>query len=364
MQVQRHILGQWIPAIVVSASVVSPQPPQTQPETEREDAREQTLSTTSHEKATPDQRSWRRPLDSRNQFPIALMFVSLTPDSATSLSRGDTRVDVRFDYSNIISGHEAEDEFFYLDLEYLRSEILVSHGLPKRVEFGISVPFYVYYGGFLDGFVDGLHESFGLPNFLRGQTGNGLTRYEFVTDAGAPFLGERAVNDVGDVTLHLKKTLFRDPRFALAARGDVKIPTGDPRSLSGSGATDLGMGVAFDRITDRWGFYSNANYQFLGQPEAFRVKDYFSFMVGFDYRVKPRLTAHLQVDYARPFVESELPIFAEPAVQVAMGLRWRYSDRFTYEWRFVEDLADPAPDFTLGFQLGIYWNTKGESAHP
>jgi hypothetical protein len=94
------------------------------------------------------------------------------------------------------------------------------------------------------------------------------------------------------------------------------------------------------------------------------VKNYFSLMVGFDYRVKPRLTAHLQLDHAQAFVESRLSTFEEPPQQVAMGLRWRYSDRFVYEWRFVEDLSDGAPDFTLGFQLGIRWRAKGAPANP
>jgi hypothetical protein len=359
MNRQRHVLGQWIPAMLLSASVTFAQPPQS------DEARKRESSNPSNETAAAaGERVWRRPLDSRNQFPVSLMFVSLTPDSATSLSRGDTSVDVRFDYSNIIIGRETDDELLYLDLEYLRSEVLIRHGLPWAVEAGVSIPFYVYYGGFLDPFVGGLHEFLGLPNFLRGQTGNGLTRYEFVTGTHAPFLGDDAIKAVGDITVHLKKTLFAGERYALAARSDVKLPVGEPATLSGSGAADAGIGVAFDRVTHRWGLYSNANYHFLGQPDGFRVKNYFSLMVGFDYRVKPRLTAHLQLDHAQAFVESRLSTFEEPPQQVAMGLRWRYSDRFVYEWRFVEDLSDGAPDFTLGFQLGIRWRAKGAPANP
>ena len=115
---------------------------------------------------------------------------------------------------------------------------------------------------------------------------------------------------------------------------------------------------AFDRITDRWAFYSNANFQFLGQPDEFRVQNFFSFMVGFDLRLKPRMTAHLQFDHARPFIESELDIFNKGAQQLALGLRWRYSDRFVYEWRFVEDLSDASTDFTVAFQVGIRWDRK------
>lgn len=309
-------------------------------------------------------RRWRHPLASRNQFPGSLLFVSLTPDNAVTLGRGSTAVDVRFDYSNIITGEETENERLVLDLEYARTELLIRHGLADRIELGVSIPFYLYYGGFLDGFVGGFHELLGLPNFLRGQTDDGETRFEFFASDDVAFQGADSFTDVGDVTVHVKKTLFEKDRYAVAARADFKLPAGNPETMSGSGAIDWGVGAALDRVQDRWAFFANANYHFLGQPDAFRVNDYFSFMVGFDYRLKPQLTAHLQLDHARPFIDSQLPIFDEAAQQLAVGLRWRYSDRFVYEWRFAEDLSDVSPDFTFGFQLGILWNETRDTSSP
>ena len=240
----------------------------------------------------------------------------------------------------------------------------VRHGLPKQIELGASIPFYIYYGGFLDGFVGGFHEFLGLPNFLRGMTENGQTRYEYVTPRATPFLGEESTAGVGDVTIHFKKTLYDKGRYAFAVRSDLKLPTGNAEKLSGSGTTDVGIGAAFDRITDRWALYVNASYHFLGQPENFESKNFFSFMGGADWRFKPRLTAHLQYDYARPFVVSTLPIFNDAASQLAVGLRWRYSDRFVYEWRFVEDFSDVSPDFTIAFQLGLRWDRARETEAP
>ncbi len=356
MRLQRIILGEWMPALLLSTTVATAQTPRVDEGPKREDP-----SDPSHEIEATVDRGWRRPLASRNQFPVLLMFVSLAPDRAASLSRGHTSVDVGFDYSNIIAGQETEDEFLHLDLEYLRTNVVVKHGLPAHMEIGASIPLYYYYGGFFDGLVGGLHESLGLPNFLRGQTDNGLTRYEFVSGTGVPFLGDEAITAIGDIAVHFKKTLFENDRYAFAVRSDVKSPTGKPERLSGSGATDLGLGLAFDRITERWGLYSNASYHFLGQPDGFRVRNFFSLMLGLDYRLRSRLSAHLQFDHARPFVESELPLFSRAAQQVALGLRWRHSDRFVYEWRFVEDLSKVAPDFTVSFQVGIRWSTTAST---
>ena len=308
--------------------------------------------------------TWRRPLASRNQFPLSLLFVSLAPNKAGALPNGRIAVDVSFDYSNIISGQDSEDEILFLDLEYLRTTPVLALGLPHQIEIGASIPFYVYYGGFLDPFIDRFHEAFNLPNFLRGMTEYGQTRYELVGGGATPFLGEEPISDVGDLTLHFKKTLVAQNAYALAFRTDLKLPTGSVEKLSGSGATDVGIGVAFDRITDRWALYVNANYHFLGQPEALTAKDYFSFMGGFDLRLKPRLTVHAQYEHAEPSLQGMLPIFDNSARQLAVGLRWRYSDRFMYEWRFVEDLSDISPDFTVAFQLGIRWNRNSESKTP
>ena len=347
MRTPRHLLGGTTLAIFISGAIVFAQAPDEESKQSKQ--------------SEPTDTSWRRPLASRNQFPVSLLFVSLAPDKASSLANGHTTVDVNFDYSNIISDQESENESLLLDLEYLRTAVVFTLGLPKQMELGYSIPFYVYYGGFLDPFVDRFHRRFGLPNFVRGQTENGQTRYQLVTTSGAtPFLGEESLTAVGDITVHFKKTLLEKDVYAFAFRTNLKLPTGDPEKLSGSGATDLGIGAAFDRITDRWAVYANANYHFLGQPDAFRVKDFFSFMGGFDYRLKPRLTAHLQFDYARPFVESALPIFNDAAQQIALGLRWRYSDRFVYEWRFVEDFSDVSTDFTFAFQIGMRWDRASE----
>lgn len=344
----------WLSAALLSTTLAEAQDARRESEADNPQRDEPSRAATQPRPAFD--RSWRRPLASRNQFPVSLMFVSLLPEGAASLSEGSTRLDIGFDYSNIIIGREAEDEFVYLDLEYLRTVIAIQHGLPATMEVGVSIPLYLYYGGFLDGFVRGFHESLGLPNFLRGQTDNGVTRYELVTGASAPFLGDEAITAFGDITLHFKKTVFETHRYAFAARTNLKLPLGEPEQLSGSGATDIGFGLVFDRITDRWGLYSNANYHLLGQPETFRVTNFFSLMVGFDYRLRPKLTVNLQFDHAESFVESKLPLFNEAAQQIALGLRLRYSERFVYEWRFVEDLSNPAPDFTFSFQIGIHWN--------
>jgi hypothetical protein len=303
--------------------------------------------------------SWRRPLASRNQIPLSLLFVYLTPDRAGTLPPGAFGLELGFDYSNIIQGQESDTERVRLDAEYLRTLLGVRRGLPGGLEVGVSIPFYLYYGGFLDPFVNSFHQSFGLPNFLRGRTPNGLVDLQYSRGEEAVLFSDHSFAAVGDLSFDVKKKLFERNRAAFAVRGILKLPTGNPDSVSGSGAADFGVGAAFDRIGDRFGLYVNANYQFLGTTERIPTRDFFSFMAAVDWRFKPHLAAVLQVDSAGSPIQGELRLLNRQARQLALGLRWRHSEKLSYEWRMVEDLSTFSPDFTFAFQMGVSWKRRG-----
>lgn len=306
-----------------------------------------------------DDSNWRRPLKSRNQTPLALLFVYMTPDRAASIEKGALDLDVVFDYSNIIQEQQTENEFLRFDLEYLRTLVALKRGFGHGVELGFEIPFYVYYGGFLDSFVSSFHEAFGLPNLLRGQTPHGLVEYQYRRGDQIVLEGKESFGAVGDLAFTAKKTLLESSPYTLSVRGALKLPTGSPENLSGSGATDFGIGAAFDRVGAKYGLYLNASYQFLGTPERFESRDYVAFMAGADWRFKPRLAALLQVDYMGPPVRGELTNLNDPGIQLGLGLRYRHSESFVYEWRLVEDLSSFSPDFTFAFQVEV--RSKGGS---
>ena len=133
----------------------------------------------------------------------------------------------------------------------------------------------------------------------------------------------------------------------------MKLPSGSTEQLSGSGAADYGVGIAFDRIGSRFGAFVNANHYFLGASGALPSRDYSSAMAGFDIRLWPRLLVNAQVDWMTPFLESDLYEMQGVASQLSLGLRFLQSPRFGYEWRFTEDLSRASPDFTFGFQTVV-----------
>jgi hypothetical protein len=306
---------------------------------------------------TLDPRDWRRPLGNRNQAPLALLFVSLTPDGASSIDKGQLEIDAVFDYSNMIFHRETETELLHLDMEYVRTLFSVKRGFGAGLELGVELPFYAYFGGILDPFVSSFHEAFGFPNALRGSTPAGLTQFEFRREGEVILAGSGTLEDMGDLTLLAKKELFETHSANLSVRGAVKLPTGDPYELTGSGAADVGLGFAYNWIRPKYGLYLTAGYHFLGDGGPLAPRDYVALSAAADWRFKPRLAAVLQTDFMTNPIQTSLLHASEPAMNLGLGLRYHHSESFTYEWRFVEDLSRFAPDFTFAFQVEV--RTKG-----
>jgi len=299
--------------------------------------------------------SWRRPLSNRNQFPIALQFISLKPESATALTKNDFRFVFNFDYSNTIIDRSNDLESLSLDMEHLSTEVRFHAGLGKGVELGVAFPFYVMYGGFLDPFISGYHDAFGFPNEVRGRTPDNLFQYRYEVDESPVLERNEGSSAIGDITFSAKKTMLENDKNAVAFRAAVKLPSGSPEKLTGSGKTDFGIGLAASRVGERFGGYFNINYHFLGKTDSLDTKDYLSLMVAFDWRFRTTLAAVFQYEVQQPSLKSQLPLLANPAHQLVLGLRWRKSDRFQFEWRLAEDISEAGPDITVAFEWTIHW---------
>ena len=294
--------------------------------------------------------AWRAPLRARNQLPTALFFAHLAPDRATVIAPGTMVWRLDFDYSNILRRSNGGRELLSLDAEYLRADVGARIGLPGELELGVSVPGYVYTGGVLDPVIDAMHGMLGLATTVRSQTPRGRLQYLYRLGDRVVFEGSEPQSSVGDIAFELKRQVVRSGPYALAFRGIVKLPSGSTEQLSGSGAADYGVGIAFDRLGSRFGVFLNANHYFLGSTGALPARDYSSAMAGFDIRLRPRLLVNAQVDWMTPFLESELREMQGLASQLSFGMRFLQSQRFGYEWRFTEDLSRASPDFTFGFQ--------------
>jgi hypothetical protein len=312
---------------------------------------------------TAEDDTWRRPLRNRNQFPPALLFIFLEPERATVLEKDERLFGLNFDYSNILVSQQTNGDALFVDAEYLRSDFRFETGLGRGLEVRASIPFYVMYGGFLDGFISGFHQAFGFPNAGRENFPNDEFHYLYRKDGESVLDRNDSAAAFGDLTVQIKKALMVKDRNELAVRGAVKLPTGSRESLTGSGKTDFALGLLLSRVGRRFGGYFNINFAWLGKPDGLETRNHLSFMGAFDWRLKPTLAALIQYQHQARFLRSEIPVLDQSGRQLVLGLRWRRSGRNQFEWRFAEDLSSTAPDFTFGFQWTITW-AGGNKATP
>lgn len=302
--------------------------------------------------------SWRTPLADRNQFPVALLFIMPEPESGLVLSRGEQSFSLNFSYANVLAGEDSLRESLLIDWECLNSTLVFRAGLGAGMEGAISLPIYTTYGGFLDPLISELHDTFGFPNKLRSSLPNNTYQYHFRVD-GLPVL-ERATGgtSVGDLTLQARKSVLeKNPLgLKLAIRSSIKLPTGSREKLSGSATTDFGIGISASRVGRSVGGYFQFDYLIPGSPAGLDTRNFTALTAAFDWRFRagwPNLAMVIQYNQFQPFLRSELSLLNQAGRQVLLGLRWRQSDRFHYEWRMSEEVTSTAPDFTFGFRFTI-----------
>jgi hypothetical protein len=303
---------------------------------------------------------WRKPLANRNQFPLALLFLDPEPESGVVLSKGRKSISFNFNYSNVLLQENSTHESLLLDMEYLASTLGFRAGLGNGIEAALSLPFYTMHGGFLDPAISQLHETFGFPNKFRGSTPTNLFQYHYRVD-GTPILERTSGGTwIGDLTLQARKSVFeKNPLgMKLAVSTAMKLPTGSKKTLTGSNAADVGIGIAASRVTRRAGGYFHFNYIIPGSSAGLETRNFISLTAAGDWRFKtswPNLALVVQYEHLQRFLKSELELLKQSGRQMILGLRWKRSDRFYYEWRLAEDISVTASDFTFGFQITTNW---------
>jgi hypothetical protein len=303
---------------------------------------------------------WRKPLASRNQFPLALLLLDPEPESGLVLSKGQKSISFNFNYSNILLQENSARESLLLDMEYLGSTLGLKAGLGGGMEAAVSFPIYSMHGGFLDPAISKIHQTFGFPNKLREATPNNFFQYHYGID-GMPVL-ERARGGtwVGDLTLQTRKSVFeKNPLgLRLAISTAIKLPTGNKKNLTGSNATDVGIGIAASRVTRSVGGYFHFAYIIPGSSTGLETRNFTSLTAAGDWRFKagwPNLAMVVQYERLQRFLQSDLVLLKQSGQQMILGLRWKQSNRLYYEWRLAEDISVTASDFTFGFQITTNW---------
>ena len=180
------------------------------------------------------------PLRSHNPF---IQIYGLPAFQTAALaSPGGFVVGVSVDITNDADDSQSDADQLIIDGETTTIALSVRRRVHERLELGIDVPYVRHSGGTLDGFIKDWHRMLGLSNARRDGPNDQL-RHSYISD-GETLVGlDSSVSGIGD--LQLSAAI---PFGNFTVRAAVKLPTGDPEQLTGSGATDASLGVYGSRV--------------------------------------------------------------------------------------------------------------------
>ena len=315
--------------------------------------------------------AWRGPLPVENLRPYQSIFLHLSPESPTTLARGQRRYGLQLDMANnlLIPNTGANGARVEEDFEVQRLRFSYHRGLKGGLEAGVTLPLVARNSGVLDGPIELYHRLLGLGGdgrdnpqgrddisrgrsvlFFRDAQGNGL-------DAGSAF-------GIGDVSLSLKKPLTQG-RFATAARIALKLPTASSHKVLGSGGVDFGGGInARYVVTRRLALYGTAGALAFGNadvvPNARRSG--LQGTLGLEYRGR-RGSFVAQTDAATRNVRTGNSFADRTPIVVSVGYKrpvgknrlfWvSFSENGDYHNFHAPFFGNIGPDFTLS--TGFEW---------
>jgi Protein of unknown function (DUF3187) len=303
------------------------------------------------------------PFYTQNQSPLVQIY-GLPPIGDASVLPA-RKADVRLiaDLANNYVKDSNPRESILLDGESTRISLDARYGIARGFEVGVTVPYIILSGGFLDGFIDGYHSTFGFPQGGRDQAPRNRLLYVYQRDGQQRLKIDSSSAGLGDISLTGGWQLYQGenkPQRAVALRASLKLPTGDSDLLHGSGSTDFSLWVT---ASDDWKLevghftlFGAAGMMALtdGKVLQGQQRNLVGFgCLGFGWSPLRWIAFKIQTNAHTSFYEdSELREVNAASAQLTVGGTLAFSDRTTLDIGVSEDLiVQTAPDVVFHFAL-------------
>ena len=327
------------------------------------------------------------PLNIRNQMPLYLFYIAPTPQSAKALDKGKIKADASYHVSNVIiqqrpwpaqqftptdgavDGQKNREWYVYIDTEVNRFDLNLAYGILDNLEASVDIPYFVFSGGYLDGFIEGFENIFPsikTPN-AREERPRGKYEYEF-RNRGKPIIDSSSEPDgLGEITAYLKYQFLKEDKWwpTLSARGGVKFPTATNKLL-GSDKFDYALSLLLDKnIFDRLSLYCNVSYVIIERPDM--MSNLYGFkdnmlhgMVGAEYFLTNKTSLLFQAtanttvyDYSDMTPNGGVTSIGRDPVVLTLGFNHNFNDKISWQIAMDENTNTAAPDFGLFTSLKI-----------
>jgi Protein of unknown function (DUF3187) len=272
------------------------------------------------------------PLPVRDQFLLNSGFFFFEPESAKVLGKNVWSIDLHETEANTIAesnwisrrlagntmrvgagealayvGYDGEpSSLFLVHGQTHRATLSIHRSIGSHIELGLAIPISRIGGGWSDQIIEDFHHVFGLGDKERKSLRQNHEAV-YVHSPAATYLRDRSAGvEVGDIVLTSKTGLpwLEGKNVALAIDGAIKLPTGNTRTLVGSGSVDGGIQMLASRDFGRSRITASLGLLFLGPDPQLGTR--FQFLKTSTEGVSYLLTDHTGVMIQLSVSESPL----------------------------------------------------------
>ncbi len=297
----------------------------------------------------PTVSSFEGPLQIRNLYPIFLHANQPYLEKATI----ESSMSYSLSHSSTYTVQESDNWIIHLDVEITELNFRYKRMIKDLFEFDMDIPVLVLGAGFLDGFLEDYHDTFGFSDYGRSERPKNEFLYAVRKDGELIIQGKSGVR-FGDIRLAAKKPLILSDSFSLSVKGDVEIPISDAKKGYSNGSIDAGVSVLIDKgITDKVMSYWNFGAVFPGDVRGHEKIDVDNFIyggaaveaaVGKSFSILAQLQGQSSI-----YPSTSISEVDTNALLFAFGGRYQMKKR-SLGLSLTEDLnTSGAPDFILNF---------------
>ncbi len=297
--------------------------------------------------------SFEGPLQVNNLYPIFLHADQQYLDKAAA----ENSMSYSLSHSSTYTVQSSGEWDIDLDMEVTELNFRYKRIIKDVIEFDMDLPVLIIGGGFMDGFLESYHSTFGLPDYGRSERPDNEYLYEVRRD-GALIIDGKSGISLGDIRLALKKPLITSDGFVLSIKGDIELPVGNAGKGYGNGSLDAGLSLLLDKkITDRIITYVNFGAVFPGDVrghEKLDLKNFYCGGLGIEADAGDGLSFLVQLQgQSSIYPQTDLLAVDRDAFLLIIGGRYK-TGKSNYDLSLTEDInTSGAPDFILNLTYKV-----------
>jgi hypothetical protein len=307
------------------------------------------------------------PLQTRSQNPLYLQLLALPMEAPHTLQRREVETTLHTTFSNVFEHNITGNTLLNLDMELWRTALVFGYGLGRRIDIKIELPFVTNGGGFLDGFVQDFHDTFGFPDGGRELVDENQFRYTLIQNSVELFNHDTQFFGLADLVVRIKIFILETRQLPVhvALIPYVKFPIGRQSQGLSSGRFDAGLALLAQKSWGDFSVTSHVGGVILGGHKSIDNllrRGFVSFGQSIEYRIVSHLALIVQLTgNTSAFQNVEGTPLSDIVLDLNIGaagawvLRRDSKTQFFYQVSFTEDVLSKGPsvDFSVFFLVGV-----------